>query len=236
MTQNVVMITGGATGIGFALAKKFHNAGYLVVLVGRRKPVLEKAQEQLTGAMIEVADISQQEDRERLVAKYPNLTILVNNAGIQVNGSFLNQNLDEISNELDINLIAPILLTRMFLPHLTDKQESAVINVSSGLALVPKESASIYCASKAAIHNFTKTLRWQLEGTSVRVFELLPPLVDTAMTEGRGDGKINPDDLAEEFWKAFERKQLTIYGGKIKLLAVISRLWPSLAERIMRKG
>ncbi len=90
------------------------------------------------------------------------------------------------------------------------RDNAAIVNVSPGLALVPKQTASIYCASKAALHSFSKTLRWQLEGTSVKVFEVLPSAVDTAMTAGRGRAKISPDRLAGEFWRGFQRDKFEI--------------------------
>jgi uncharacterized oxidoreductase len=92
------------------------------------------------------------------------------------------------------------------------------------------------CASKAALHSFTKALRWQLEGTSVRVFEIIPPIVDTAMTQGRGRGKISPETLVQEFWRDFSHDRYEMQIGKTKLLFALQRLMPSLAERIMRPG
>lgn len=234
--RHTVLITGGATGIGFALAQKFHAAGNRVILAGRRSETLRQAAERLDGITTETADITQEQDRAVLVAKYPDLTVLVNNAGIQLNSPFADQSEGDIIRELDINFTAPMLLTHAFLPILRNKPHSAVVNVSSGLALVPKEAASVYCASKAALHSFSQTLRWQLEHTGVKVFELMPPLVDTAMTEGRGKGKISPEALAEEFWRAFLSDKYEIMGGKTKLLYRINRLFPKLAQRIMRKG
>jgi len=94
----------------------------------------------------------------------------------------------------------------------------------------------MYCASKAALHSFSKTLRWQLEDTSVRVFEVLPPLVDTAMTSGRGKGKISAAQLAEEFWRGFQSEKFEMLIGKTQLLSIINRLFPSVADKIMRNG
>ena len=94
----------------------------------------------------------------------------------------------------------------------------------------------MYCASKAALHSFSKTLRWQLEDTSVRVFEVLPPLVDTAMTSGRGKGKISAAQLAEEFWRGFQSDKFEMLIGKTQWLSVIHRLFPSVADKIMRNG
>jgi short-subunit dehydrogenase involved in D-alanine esterification of teichoic acids len=138
--------------------------------------------------------------------------------------------------ELDINLVSPLYLTKLFLPQLLSQPTAAIVNVSSGLGIVPKQSAPVYCASKAALHSFTKSLRWQLEGSSVKVFEIIPPIVDTAMTRGRGRGKISPEALVEEFWTDFARNRYEIRIGKTKLLFVLQRLMPAIAERIMRPG
>ncbi len=230
-----VLITGGATGIGFALAKKFHSAGHRVIIVGRSENALSKAADSLSGVETRVADISAASDRERLVAEFPDISILVNNAGLQVIAPIIESGPQDIEYELTVNFLAPVLLCRAYLPHLVQRKSAAIVNVSSGLALVPRETSAIYCASKAALHSFSKTLRWQLKGTNVRVFEILPPLVDTAMTAGRGKGKITPDQLAEEFWRDFTRDRYEILIGKTKLLAVINRLAPSLAESILRR-
>ena len=164
-THHTVLITGGATGIGFALAKKFHSAGNHVILVGRREEALRQAAAQLSGCLIAVADVSQETDRERLVRDFPNVSILVNNAGVQFTQPFATQTADQIAQEININLTAPAQLTLAFLPILTAQREAAVVNVSSGLAIVPKETCALYCASKAALHSFSQTLRWQLENT-----------------------------------------------------------------------
>jgi uncharacterized oxidoreductase len=231
-----VLITGGATGIGFALAEKFHASGNHVILVGRSEATLAKAAAALPGAEICAADVSLAEHRERLVEQFGDITVLVNNAGIQVNTPIADCSPAEIEHELNINFLAPVLLVRAFLPQLVNQPTAAIINVSSGLALVPKEVAAIYCASKAALHSFTKTLRWQLEGTSISVFEVLPPLVETAMTASRGKGKIFPAQLADEFWEGFTSDHYEMLIGKTKLLAAVNRLAPSVAERIMRRG
>ncbi|WP_373741240.1 SDR family oxidoreductase [Neisseria sp.] len=236
MTLHTALITGGGSGIGLALARRFHAAGHRVILVGRRAEVLQKAAAELSGARYETADITLREDRERLLRNHPDVSVLVNNAGIQLNQPFAAQSEADIRHELDTNLLAPVLLTHAFLPQLTAQPNGAVVNITSGLALVPKEAAALYCAGKAALHSFSQTLRWQLEGTSVRVYELMPPLVDTAMTHGRGKGKISPDALAEEFWHAFTREKYEIMGGKTKLLHLINRIAPGLAQKIMRKG
>lgn len=243
---HTVLITGGATGIGFALAKRFYSAGNRVILVGRRQDVLQQAQAELSGSpnphgagcRIAAADITEAAERERLLRDFPETDILINNAAIQFTKPFAGQSEAEIGQELAVNLAAPLLLTRLFLPHLLDKPSAAVITVSSGLAYVPKESCAVYCASKAALHSFSQVLRWQTEQSGLRVFEILPPMVATPLSQGKGYAKlkISPDELAEEFWRAFLRNRYEIRVGKTKWLYWINRISATLAQRIMRKG
>jgi uncharacterized oxidoreductase len=162
----------------------------------------------------------------------------VNNAAIQYNYNFTEEvNVSIlIDYEIAANLTAPIKLTALLLPLLLKNKESAVVNVSSGLAIAPKASASVYCASKAAIHSYSKTLRYQLEHRGVKVFEIIPPLVATPMTEGRGKSKITPEKLVDEFINNFKANQYESYIGKVKLLKALNRIWPSMADRIMKNG
>lgn len=245
-TGHTVLITGGATGIGFALAKQFHAAGNQVILVGRREDVLREAQNQLAGNLkaehtrcqIAVADIGNAQDRARLAQQFPDVNVLINNAGIQFTKPFDTQTDDEIAQEIQTNLTAPTQLCLAFLPVLRNKPQAAIVNVSSGLAIVPKETCALYCATKAGLHSFTQVLRWQLEKTSVRVFEILPPMVLTPMSQGKGYAKlkISPDELAQEFWRDFQRDHFEIMAGKSKWLYWINRISATLGQRIMRKG
>lgn len=243
---HTVLITGGATGIGFALAKRFYTAGNHVILVGRRQDALQEAQAKLSGSpnphgascRTAAADITRAADRERLLRDFPETDILINNAAIQFTKPFAEQSEAEIEQELAVNLTAPLLLTRLFLPHLAAKPAAALINVSSGLAYVPKESCAVYCASKAALHSFSQVLRWQTEEGHIRVFEILPPMVATPLSLGKGYAKlkISPDELADEFWRAFLQNRYEIRIGKTKWLYWINRISATLAQRIMRKG
>ena len=119
---------------------------------------------------------------------------------------------------------------------LMDQPSAAIVNITSALAVVPKQSAPIYCATKAALHSFTKALRYQLDGTPVNVFEIIPALVDTAMTKGRGKGKISADALAKEALRGIESDKYEIQIEKTKLLLALNRILPSVAERIIRNG
>lgn len=238
ITHHTVLITGGTSGIGLALAKQFFKQENAVIVTGTNAQKAEAVKRELPTLTVELADMRDRHTLEKLVYRYPDINILVNNAGVQYNYEFADPAIvpEHITTELDINLLAPLYLTKLLLPQLLSHPTAAIINVTSGLGIVPKQSAPVYCASKAALHSFTKTLRWQLEGTSVRVFEVISPLVDTAMTQGRGHGKITSEALVEEFWYDFKRDRYEMRIGKTKLLFVLQRLMPFLAERIMRRG
>jgi uncharacterized oxidoreductase len=237
-TGNIVLITGGTSGIGLAIARKFLDEGNEVIVTGTNADKAAAVQSELPNLKIELADIRDRSALDRLVSEYPDVNILINNVGIQYNYEFADPKIlsAQIDAELDINLVAPLYLTKQFLPQLLKKQSAAVINVSSGLAIVPKQSAAIYCASKAALHSFSRSLRWQLEDTSVKVFEIIPPIVDTPMTAGRGKGKISPEALVAEFWNNFGRDRYEIQIGKTKLLVMLDRIMPKLAEQFIRSG
>ncbi|MBM7842695.1 SDR family oxidoreductase [Herpetosiphon giganteus] len=237
-TGHTVLITGGAAGIGRALALRFAQAGNQVIAVGRDAQKLAQLRAlQPTISTIQ-ADLAQASERQRLADQVPAISILINNAGVQYHGDLVEQQSAHVDRdqEIAINLTAPIDLIQRFLPKLQQQPEAAIINVSSGLALVPKQQAPIYCATKAGIHIFTKALRWQLEQTQVRVFEIIPPLVDTAMTAGRGKGKISPEALVEEFWRGFVNNKYQLAIGKVKLLIQVQRFLPRVADRLMRYG
>ncbi|WP_242051470.1 SDR family oxidoreductase [Nostoc sp. FACHB-280] len=235
---NTVLITGGSSGIGFALARKFLQAQNTVIITGRDAKKLAEVKKILPEIITEVADLQDFNALQQLVNRYPNVNILINNAGIQYNYEFANPEIstDLIEEELRTNLIAPLQLIKLMLPHLLTKPNAAIVNVSSGLGLVPKQTAPVYCGSKAGLHIATKALRWQLETTSIKVFEIIAPLVDTPMTQGRGKGKISPEALADEFWHNFRCDRYEMRIGKTKLLFFLQRWFPQVAEKILRPG
>ena len=179
-----MLLTGGASGIGFAFAKRFLAEGNEVIICGRREDKLREAHEAHPSLHTRVCDVADPEQRKQLAAwtinAFPKLDILVNNAGIQQWLS-LNDDIDWSSchNEIAINLEAPIHLSMLFLPHLRKQQEPAIINISSGLAYVPLAATPVYSATKAAIGSFTLSLRRQLAATPIEVIEIAPPAVNT---------------------------------------------------------
>ncbi len=184
MSSNTVLITGGASGIGLALAERFLRAGSEVIVCGRREDKLWEVQALHPSLRTRVCDVASAADRVALAewvrGAFPRINVLVNNAGIQrgVEVASLGD-WEEARQELAINLEAPIHLSALLVPHLREQPRSALINVTSGLAFAPLASVPLYCATKAALHSFTLSLRHQLADTAIRVVEIVPPAVDT---------------------------------------------------------
>jgi uncharacterized oxidoreductase len=182
--SNTVLVSGGASGIGLALAVRFLEAGSRVIVCGRRKSKLAEVQQRYPAVDVRAVDLSRPEERVALrdwaVAAYPGLNVIVNNAGIQRRLSLTDDEPWEATREeIAINLEAPIHMCRLFTAHLLKQPRAAIVNVGSGLAFAPLAAAPIYCATKAALHSFTLSLRHQLRSTSIEVIEIVPPAVNT---------------------------------------------------------
>ena len=238
LSKNKILITGATSGIGKALAQKFLELDNVIIAVGRNEKRLEELAASDKRIIPFQCDISKQEELDALSLfienEHGDLNILINNAGIQYNYNFLDghQLLYKAEHEINVNFLAPIKLIVLLLPILQANDNAAIVNVSSGLAIVPKAQAPVYCGTKAGIHIFSKALRYQMD--TVRVFEIIPPIVDTKMTEGRGKGKISPQRLVDEFIRAFKKNRYEVNIHKVKLLRIINRISPYLADRIMK--
>lgn len=184
-----VLITGGATGIGLGLAEAFVKGGSTVIICGRRAQRLEEAKAKLPALHTRVCDVADADQRRDLIrwvtSEFPDFDVLVNNAGIQREVDLWAEgDWEARRQEITINLDAPIHLSTLAIPHLLQRPQAAIINVSSGLGFTPMARMPIYCATKAALHSFTMSLRRQLRGTSVEVIEVIPPMVDTELDQG----------------------------------------------------
>lgn len=210
---NTVLITGGSTGIGFSLAQTLLDKGNEVIICGRREHRLQEAKTKLPAVHIRVCDVARASDRIALFdwvrRAFPQVNVLINNAGIQRDVDFLADPLDweATAEEIAINLEAPIHLSSLFLPHLSTMAGAAIVNVSSGLAFTPMSRVPVYCATKAAIHSFSLTLRHQLQPTGVEVFEVIPPAVDSELNYASRvqRGFLKTGVTAEEFASAVVR-------------------------------
>ena len=235
-------ITGGGSGIGLAFAEALLQLGNQVIICGRNAAKLERARTLYPILHPIQCDISNEREvgllLEKLGSRFPMLNVLINNAGIQNNYHFLDgiSHQLEIEQEIEINLTAHIKFIDSLIPLLQRQSRAAILNITSALARVPKEDAPVYCATKAAMHIFTKALRYQLETSNIRVFEIIPPLVDTDMTRGRGRGKISPRRLVRDSLRAVERNQYEVKVEKVKFLFALYRLFPGLAETMIRKS
>ena len=191
ISGNTVLITGGGSGIGLALAEALIDLRNQVILCGRNRERLRAAKKRLPEIYVRVCDVSVSRSRpalvEWLVSGFKDFNLLVNNAGIQRSVDFLKgpRDLAEADEEIATNLTAPIHLSALLIPHLRRKKEAAIVNISSGLAFTPLAAVPVYCATKAAVHSLSLCLRHQLRDTSVRVFEIAPPMVSTGLAGKR---------------------------------------------------
>lgn len=241
ISGNTILLTGGTSGIGKALLTRLLDLQNKVVVSSSNPSNLARLQEQYPQIHTIPCDLGDAQALERLIDQVhfelKDINILINNAGIQYNDNWLDGDKrisDHINRELQVNLNSPLQLINGLLPLLLEKPEAAIINVSSALAFVPKQSAPVYCGSKAGLHIFTKALRYQLVNSPVKVFEIIPPLVDTPMTTGRGNGKITPEQLVDEFMKAFAKDRYEVSIGKTKLLRTLQRLAPGVADGMLK--
>jgi len=236
LKHRTILITGGTSGIGKALAGELQKDN-TVIITGRSKEPLEQARRQ--GLATITCDITKRADIEALVMKleqeYPELDTLINNAGVQYNYNLLTASgaHQKIQHELDTNLSGAMQLTHLLLPLLSTKP-SAIVNVTSALGAVPKTDGLVYSASKAGLRSFTRGLRKLLRGKDISVVEVIPPVTDTRMTAGREEGKMPAGELVQIILRQWAGGRRLIAPGKIKLLLLIDRFLPGLADKIIR--
>lgn len=193
-----ILITGGGTGIGRGLAESLHALGNQVIVAGRRPGPLEETTAANPGMQSLTFDVQDPEDiqaaADAVIKKFPELNVLINNAGIMRTESLTADPVDLTDAEAIIatNLLGPIRLTAALLPHLKTQPNAAILNVSSGLAFVPLTLTPTYCATKAALHSWTQSLRFQLRSAKVEVIEIIPPYVATDLLNGKNDPRAIP--------------------------------------------
>ena len=246
-TKNTILITGGASGIGFELTKRFHKLGNKIIITGRDLAKLKKAQAAMPEIQIIQSDVSNPKEIaalfDKVTKEFPELNMLVNNAGIMrdINLHDADGNLEDITREIEINLEGPIRMVKKFLPHLKTKKSAAIINVTSGLAFVPLPSAPVYCATKAGLRSYTLSLRVQLKNSSVKVFELAPPATHTELLatmdqdDMKGISVMKVEDMVAVAIQAIENDQFEIRPGQSNQLKLMSRVAPDFILKQMSR-
>lgn len=249
LSGNTILITGGGSGIGLALAKEFIQLNNRVIICGRNLEKLKNAKQKFPSIEIIQCDVSDENSVEALVQaiqeKYPDLNFLVNNAGIMKmwNIQHATTNTQEQKAEILTNFFGAVQLTQSLIPHLLKQTNSFVLNVSSALAYVPMSAAPIYSATKAALHAYSVSIRQQLANTNVKIFELIPAAIGTDMAAEleksigmeTDPSKMTPEELAVLAIKGLKDDKLEMRPGMAAALHTIHRIFPSLAKKMIQK-
>ena len=245
-SNQIVLITGGGSGIGLALAKKFLENKNTVIITGRNLTKLKKVKAENPNVHIFQSDVTNDAEVRKLALdiqqKFNGLDILINNAGVMnlVDAGNEENELQKQMQEIEINFNSPIRVLHNFLPLLKKSKNAVLVNVSSGLAYVPFAQAPVYSGSKSALHFWTLGIRPQLKPHGIKVIELLPPVVKTDIFDGieasEADFKpIPPQKLADLFWKDYVNGKEEITPGMSSQLKLMSRLAPKFIFKQLNK-
>lgn len=240
-----VLITGANRGIGLAIAKELNNHG-ANILAGVRNPdgasQLKKDIPNVSVIRLDVTDTASVDSAiEVMKSSKTKLDVLINNAGVMYEQDYMNlTSSDQIHMEIDTNFKAPAILIQKAMELLRGENEAAVINISSGVGILPIPRYPIYSATKAAMHSFSKSLRYQLRNTNIKVIEVLPPIVDTEMidvlsSEGKKEKRMSPNQFASELIQEIEKGKTTIPLGASKSLMMFHRIIPSIIQKSLNK-
>jgi uncharacterized oxidoreductase len=233
-----ILITGGGSGIGLALARGLAVDNYVVV-AGRDPARLERATAAEPGLRSVLLDVTSEAQSRAavdwVVEQLGGLDLLVNCAGVlhpvRLESDAAARSVEE---EVAVNLLGSLRMTRLALPHLRRSADGAVTFLSSALALTAAPGLASYAATKAAIHSLARSLRAELDG-QVKVFDVLPPFVDTDLAQGIGRTRVTPQRVAAEIIDGLRRERFEIRIGQINALAVLSRLAPPVADAIVAR-
>ncbi|HEX8636674.1 MAG TPA: SDR family NAD(P)-dependent oxidoreductase [Pyrinomonadaceae bacterium] len=229
LSGNTVLITGGASGIGLAFAERFLASGSEVIICGRREDKLAEAKAKYPQIQTRVCDVAKESERKALfewtIENHRAVNVLINNAGIQRRVDLTeNEDWEKTRSEIAINFEAPIHLSRLFVPHFRKRENAAIVNVTSGLSFVPLANVPVYCATKAALHSFTLSLRHQLAATPITVVEIAPPAVDTDLGgAGLHTFGVNVDEFADAIFARLADGETEIAYGTAEKASRASR-------------
>lgn len=240
-----ILITGGGSGIGLEAARQFLHLGLKVIITGRNQEKLDAAKKAYPALIAIQSDVSKAEDAEALYEQVKSLggiDILYNNAGVGVPplnlGVANDKHVEGALYEIEVNYLGVIRLNNLFMDMLKSRKQAAIINTSSILSIVPSILEATYSASKTALAFYTKSLRKHLQiiGSDVKVFELLPPLVDTDMVTDRNDKKISPEHLVKGLIAGLKKDQYTIRVGDAKVIYLLNRMAPEVAYKLINSS
>lgn len=236
-----IVITGGTSGVGLELVKQLYGGNHLSI-IARPSRGLEQLRAKYEGAGIyeaELSDLKQVEEAaDQIVKDHDHIDILINNAAVQYTPKFLDDDFsyNRIKQEVDVNFTSVCCLIYLTLPALLNSKSATILNVNSGLGLVPKTNSAIYCATKGALNILSQSLRHQFAETNITVMQAFLPLVDTRMTAGRGAGKLSADSVAAKIISRLTRRRLDFDIGIVRILRPLARFLPALASKIMKAG
>lgn len=236
LQNNTVLITGGSSGIGLELARQLSKKRNKILVCGRTLCKLERAKKEIPSLHYLQCDISKPEECEKLrnwvQTDHAECNILINNAAIVTRKNFYKDEkaIRHAESEIATNLMAPIRLAKLFSAVLQQNKQPSIINITTGLAFVPRATYPFYCATKAALHSFTKVLRSQSQGRNITISEVMFPVVDTPWHDGNPPKiAITPEEAVAEMISELEKGKEEIHVGKVKLLYLLSRIVPNLA-------
>lgn len=244
LTNKTILITGGSAGIGLALAKELLEKNNTVIICGRDPSRLETVKKSNPELHTHICDVADESSVKSMISKitkiHPSLSILINNAGLMHIHDVAKSSLalSHQKDEVQTNFFGVIALCDGLIPHLKSQKSSAIINISSGLAYMPFLAAPVYTATKAAVHSYSQSIRQALKGTSIEVYEALPPMVDTNMSKGlemEGMSKISPEKLADIIIKKIQKGKLEIRPGASAMMISMYKLFPWMINAVMGK-
>jgi uncharacterized oxidoreductase len=235
-----VMVTGGSAGIGLELARRL-AAENQVMITGRDEERLARAGTEIAGVHTRRLDVSSEDEAHHAVAwvdaELGGLDVLVNNAGLLRGYRLADVDVAGKSNEdVEVNLLGTLRMTRLALPLLRLSGGGAIVFMSSAVALAAVPGFTVYAATKAAVHSLARSLRAELKPMDIRVFEVLPPLVDTGPVRNLDVAKLSPGAVADAIIAGIERDREEIRVAQVRQLAIVARIMPGLADRLVQRA
>lgn len=245
LKDKTVLVTGGGRGIGREIVRQLAALGAKIIIVGRNQADLDQVVQDHPNQITTLqADLSKPDTVDQVIAKissdHPDLSVMVNNAGIQFEVDLLSagaaNHIKGVRTEIALNIDAVMSLTIGLLPVLKNQTNAAIVNISSGLAIGPKEQSPVYSATKAAIRSFSTGLRYQCETAAphIQVSDVIMDLVSTDMTKGYGESGMKPQDAAATLIAGIQAGKSDIWVGRTKFLRIINLICPPLARKVLR--